>query len=112
MHMNLRTRVDEQLEALAHVERRRLLVALFRDGPSRNGPSESVVLEVESWADEEGEASLVGLRHKHLPKLEDMGFVEWNRQDGLVTEGPQFGEVEPMLALLDGNREELPHDWL
>ncbi|WP_115862923.1 DUF7344 domain-containing protein [Halorussus litoreus] len=112
MQTNARTRLDEQFEALAHVERRRLLVALFRGGPDGTVPSERVVLEVESWAGDREAASLVALRHRHLPKLEDLGFIEWNQQDRLVTEGPQFGEVEPMLALLDGNRDELPPDWL
>ncbi len=42
---------------------------------------------------EELERSLVRNTHVHLPKLDDAGFVDWNREDSTVTRGLRFEEI-------------------
>ena len=101
---NTRPLLDKQFDALAHVERRRLLLELSEDG-SRGGTP----IEI-GRPEDDGEPLewQVEMRHNHLPKLEDMGFVRWNREDSLVFEGPQFENIEPLLAFLTEYRDELP----
>lgn len=96
-----RPSLDEQLNALAHVQCRRFLLAL------REENSRGIEVGAESCRFETREA-LLAARHNHLPKLEELGFVRWDRSSGFVTKGPQFGEVEPLLTLLDEHRDELP----
>lgn len=51
------------------------------------------------------------LYHAHLPKLASEGFIDWNRETGTITRGPQFEEVRPLLALLAEHEEKLPGEW-
>lgn len=39
--------------------------------------------------------------HIHLPFLESMGLVEWEAGDTTVGKGPNFGEIRPVLEVLD-----------
>lgn len=48
------------------------------------------------------------MRHNHLPRLDDHGFVEWDRENDLVTKGSKFEQIEPFLLALDEHRDELP----
>jgi hypothetical protein len=50
----------------------------------------------------------IELRHNHLPKLEEAGLVEWDRETGTVSRGPEFEAVEPALRLLARNGELFP----
>lgn len=38
--------------------------------------------------------------HVHLPKLEEAGFIRWERSDHHVFRGPAFDRFEPLLELL------------
>lgn len=42
----------------------------------------------------------VRLYHATLPKLADAGYISWDRDAGLVSTGPKFSEVEPLVHLL------------
>lgn len=93
--------VDRVLDALGNRERRHLLIAL-RDGR----------------VEHEGDVMVRGrdqarlqLRHNHLPKLVDMGYIEWNPKTGAIAAGPRFDEVEPLLALIENHADELPVNW-
>lgn len=94
--------LDEQLNAVAHVERRRLLCALVDENRQEETPIQ--IDEVEGVA--ETQAELAALQHNHLPKLEALGFIRWDHMQ--VTTGPQFGEIKPLLELLNDRRDELP----
>lgn len=98
---------DELLDALASVQRRRLLVALLVHNPQDEAPP-SVA--------EEGKAAeverLVKMEHVHLPKLDEYGFIDWDREANEVNKGERFEEVRPLLELLADHEEELPNDWL
>ena len=99
---------DDLLDALAHIQRRKLLVALLRHNPQND---ESVVIDADESADEELQR-LVGMTHVHLPKLEAYGFIEWDRDTNEVSKGPNFEEIRPLLGLLQRHDDELPADWL
>ncbi len=60
----------------------------------------------------EADEDSIGMHHIHLPKLEEYGFIEWDRDNDLVTQGPRFDEVRPSLRLVaeqqDGRRPKSP----
>ncbi|MFC6721579.1 hypothetical protein ACFQHN_29350 [Natrialbaceae archaeon GCM10025896] len=55
----------------------------------------------------DGEADEVILIHNHLPKLAKGGYVRWDRSTGEISRGPNFGEIEPLLDLIDTHADEL-----
>ncbi|WP_049925243.1 DUF7344 domain-containing protein [Halopiger goleimassiliensis] len=98
---------DDLFDALAAVHRRRILVGLLEHNPRQL--SEQVERDSILGRSEIDE---VRLRHEHAPKLDDCGFIEWDREAGRLTRGPRFEEIEPALRLLDDNRDRLPDDWV
>lgn len=96
--------LDEQFSVLADVERRRLLVALLKENPR------SDVLNKIAESDDDAETGRrrVAIHHNHLPRLEDHGLVEWDRENAIVAKGPEFEKIEPFLLVLDEHRDELP----
>lgn len=99
---------DDMVDALADVQRRKLLVALLEHNPQDDTPVVIAASETESDAVER----LVSMQHVHLPKLADYGFIEWNEETHEVMKGPNFDEIRPLLELLDNHEDELPADWL
>jgi hypothetical protein len=101
--------MDELFEALSNVHRRRLLVALIDHNPQRDSVDVPEVVH-------EGEKALETLQiefyHSHLPKLEESGFIGWNRDTHEVVKGPRFDEIRPLLELMRDHADELPDDWL
>jgi hypothetical protein len=57
-------------------------------------------------------SSTIRLRHNHLPRLEDAGYIEWDREAETVSRGPAFDEIEPAIRLLSANPERLPSGLL
>ena len=53
----------------------------------------------------------IQLVHNHFPKLDSLGFVDWNPQTQELTQGPRFGEIEPFLRLMNEHQEQLPDGW-
>lgn len=98
-------RFDDQLDAIAHVQRRKVLVALLEDNPRADSPG--AIGDTVAAVDRP-----VSMRHVHLPKLEDLGFIDWDRRTHEVRQGPRFDEIEPLLDVLVANQDELPADWL
>lgn len=102
------TSFDSHLDALGHVDRRRLLLALLDANTEDNLP-----VEIDQLEHDTAETSLqLSMHHVHLPKLDYLGFVDANLDHYSVTRGPRFDEIKPLLELLDTNREQLPDDWL
>ena len=104
--------LTELFEMLSHEYRRRILVAVARDNPKDvdDITSESIANEHEG-DDDALELIAQQLHHTHLPKLDDAGFVDWDRESGRITRGPRFGEIEPLLRLMSDHQDELPDDW-
>lgn len=50
----------------------------------------------------------LGVKHNHLPELEEAGYIEWNREAGTVSKGPFFEEIKPLLELIETHANDLP----
>ena len=87
---------DDLFDALADSQRRRILAELLDHNPR----DASVVSEGNT--EEKRERELIRNHHVHLPKLDDYGFIDWDRSDGVVTRGPRFDEIEVALESIDG----------
>lgn len=99
---------DDMVDALADVQRRKLLTALLEHNPQDDAP----VAVADSNSESDAVERLVSMQHVHLPKLVDYGFIEWNKETHEVIKGPNFEKIRPLLELLDDHQEELPADWL
>ena len=99
---------DELLDALGHVQRRKLLLALIVHNPRNDDP---VVIDEDESAGEEL-TRLVAMQHVHLPKLERYGFTEWDQDTNQVSKGPNFDEIRPLLKIIDDHVAELPNEWV
>ena len=51
------------------------------------------------------------LSHVDLPKLSKQGYVEWNRDTGAISAGPNFEEVEQILDIFEANAEKMAFEW-
>lgn len=89
--------LDPTVELLTSPHRRRVLSAVADRGPL----DEAALVAALSRADEPGASDPVALRtalrYSHLPRLAERGYVAWDRDDGTVRRGPDFGEIEPRL---------------
>jgi len=99
---------DDMVDALASVQRRKLLLALLAENPQDDTPA--VIGDSDSETD--AVERLVEMQHVHLPKLVEYGFIEWDKEANEVIKGPKFDEIRPLLELLDDHEDELPDDWL
>lgn len=54
----------------------------------------------------------LSLTHVHLPKLADVGFIEWDRESGDLSKGPNWEEIAPLLRLMWDHQDELSDGWL
>lgn len=100
---------DTAIDALADPYRRQLLVALLEHNPQDDDNCDPLDLVAEE--DEPGVLE-IELVHTHLPKLEAMGYISWNRTTDKISKGPNWDEIAPLLELIDNHRDELPDGWL
>ena len=105
-----RTTLDAALSILSDRYRRRLLLALLEHNP-QDDDDPQIPADVDTEPDDR-EALEIAIRHAHLPKLDDAGLVEWDRETKTVRKGPQFDEIRPLLELMRNHVDELPDDWL
>lgn len=86
---------DRIFDALASSERRELLIALLEHDSQETSVLPGVPRQI-SQSDEKR----ISHRHVHLPKLEEYGFIEWDRAEERITKGQRFDEIEPVVELL------------
>jgi hypothetical protein len=101
--------VDEMLDALSHSYRRQLLVALLEHNPQDDDDRDPLKLLSEG---EEAKVLEMELMHVHLPKLEDMGYISWDRTTNEISKGPNWDDIAPLLKLIHDHQDELPDGWL
>ena len=94
--------MDDQIEALSHVHRRRVLVELLDHDPQSDGV---VVPEGIHKGQGSLESLSVELHHKHLPKLEEAGLINWDQDKHQVTKGPKFNEIRELIEFFDEQSE-------
>jgi len=98
-------------EALVHPYRRRLLLAMLK--ADRNDVAYPNPLEFAPVAQgDPGKSRRIAMTHNHLPKLDDMGIVRWDREAEELSKGPEWDELEPLLRWMEEHRDELPEGWL
>lgn len=101
---------DRILRVMAHPYRRQLLVALLDHNPQDADNVDP--LDTMSYTPDEAETLRVELIHNHLPKLEQQGYVVWDREIGTLSKGPNWDEIGPLLQLIHNHRDELPDGFL
>jgi len=95
---------DNAFNALANEDRRRLLVALLEENPQ---PDTGVVsVDGGSGSATTTQQLDVQMYHSHLPKLEDYGYIEWNKDANEVVKGPRFDELRPLLECARDHTDE------
>lgn len=110
---------DEVFDAMANHQRRQLLVRLLNEGPQPvphlSGVSRAilqahtaVLREYLTGSADISDANRGDIRthHVHLPKLAEYEYIDWDRDAHVVTRGPDFDDVRPLLAVLDDLRDD------
>lgn len=105
---------DRVVDAFGHTYRRRLLVSLLSHNPQDDEDAQDAEEALRALGDgavetDTLEASLI---HSHLPRLEEYGYITWDRETGDIGRGPAWAEIEPFIRLLADHQDELPDDWL
>lgn len=100
--------LDDQFSCLSDETRRSILATLA--GPPAGTDPEFDVAEFEPDDAETCDFEMQA-HHRHLPRLSDAGFVDWDRDAGTVERGPGFERVEPLLTLLDEHQDQLSAEW-
>ncbi|WP_336402213.1 hypothetical protein [Haloarcula pelagica] len=77
--------LDSMLNVLSNRYRRRLLVALLEHNPQEDDDPQAP--DDVTYQDENLEELMVQMRHSHLPKLADEGFIEWSRETNAIRSG-------------------------
>lgn len=105
---------DDAVEALGHRYRRRLLLALLDHNPQDDDDAQNAEEALGTVAGAETNETLIATKlvHNHLPKLEELGYIAWDRESGNISKGRDWDEIEPLLKLLNEHADELPDGWL
>lgn len=91
------------LEALAHRHRLALLEALLATTP---GPvADRAPLAVVAGTEPPAQLD-VDLRHTHLPKLDALGIIDWDRDVGTFSRGHNWTEVAPLVERVHESRSD------
>ncbi|WP_336344953.1 DUF7344 domain-containing protein [Halalkalicoccus ordinarius] len=83
-------------ELLSNGHRHRLLTTLLEEGSTTAIPPSD-----DAGPEADPESVRLALYHIHLPKLEDAGLIEWDRDRNQVSKGPKFRTVVDLLGRLD-----------
>lgn len=87
-------------ELLSNGHRHRLLTTLLEEGSTTAiPPSDDTEADLESVR--------IALYHIHLPKLDDAGLIEWDRDQNQVSKGPKFKTVVDLLGRPDETDSEI-----
>lgn len=99
--------INRVFDVLRHQSRRRVLDALLGQPPDKrkvkldklhDETTDSVPLKIE-------------LVHNHLPKLAESDYIEWDRENNVIRDGPKFDEITPVIRLMEQNSDALPGGW-
>lgn len=114
---------DDVLDGIADVQRRLLLTRLVHDEPqpvpqlsskSREilQADEGLLQEYLSGSLEIANADKTNIRthHVHLPKLVEYSYIKWDQDAHVMTQGPKFDDVRPLLEVVDDGQNERSAD--
>lgn len=95
-------------DALSNRHRRQLFFALMKTGSEDGEDLDPLTLFAPAGSTDEPEETQMELIHRHLPKLAEMGFIEWDRAEGTVTTGPNWEMIAPSLQLMRNHSSKFP----
>ena len=100
--------LNESFKALSHPRRRKMLTQLYDHNPREEDEfsKESLIGDGES-----ADRVLLEIHHRHLPSLEEAGFITWDQEEDAIRRGPNFDEIAPLIELMNEHRDELPAGW-
>lgn len=103
-------RWNRVFRAVSAEPRRQLVVSLLDAPPDRSVPLPESSVNPNVPVDRQ--RLEIELRHTHLPKLAEMGFVEWETEPLVAARGPQFEEVAVVFEALHAHAGEIPTQLL
>lgn len=89
------TATDALVAAIANETRRQVLIALAEDGLAR--PIDVATLCSRLDVDDDS-STRIRMHHVHLPLLDDLSVVRWDRTTNEVEPGPRLAELGPLLS--------------
>lgn len=104
-----RIELDLLVMDLSDPTRRSILMRLAGQDP-RDG-DESAIDDLDA-EDDRVELLEAEVTYHHLPQLDRAGILEWDRDSGTITPGPNFERVRPLIDLIRTHQDELPEEWL
>lgn len=99
-------RLSKHFEVLSDSYRRGIVV-LLTDLEQEEAVSFDALLGIDRATDNPE----TELYHKHLPKLDDWGYIEWERERGTIRRGPCFEELEDLVEVLRENVDGITEEW-
>ncbi|QUJ73793.1 hypothetical protein [Haloarcula marismortui] len=99
---------ERLFDCLRAETRRRLLVALLECDPQEH----VVASDALQPTDRDPSEIHIELKHIHLPKLADAGYITRGSDPYVISRGPRFDAVESVLEALRNNHEDIPSAWL
>lgn len=103
-------RWDELHRILASQERRMVLYSLLDVPDERRLPLPEAAMAPQTSVD--SERLSVQLQHRHLPKMDDAGYVRWEREPFRVQRGPCFEEVQAVFRLIHDSIDRFPRSLI
>lgn len=100
-------RWNQLFEVLSAEPRREILISLADAPRERRLPLPEAAKSPNQSMDSETLATR--LRHHHLPKLADAGYVRWEADPFCVQRGPDFEEPQFILENVLESPDEVPH---
>lgn len=97
--------IEDYLRALMDEHRRKLLLVLV----NRNEHEGVSVPETVAQDGDDLTTLRIEFHHMHLPRLEELGLVDWNRETDVVTRGANFETLQPLVEFV-GTFEESIED--
>ncbi|MFC7238571.1 ArsR family transcriptional regulator [Saliphagus sp. GCM10025317] len=94
--------MDLIFTALSAGPRRRILAELYDQPADGVQVPEAILNDGEERRDLE-----IALHHKHLPLLDDYGFIDWDPETSRVMKGRRFDDLQPFLESLDDQADEV-----
>lgn len=61
--------------------------------------------------DTDSQSTGVKLYHQHLPHLDALGYIDWDRETETIAKGERFEEIHAFVAVLADNQDALPATW-
>lgn len=99
-------RWDRVFRAVSAEPRRQLIVSLLDASADESVPLPESAVNPNVPVDPD--ALRRELLHRHLPMLEEEGFVEWEREPFVAFRGPRFDEVAVVFDALHAHATDLP----